>query len=748
MSSAPLRFGLNHTIVITDVHGGKRWWTVRERRRDGYLLEPNDEPGERRFHGADDILEVYLAGRLEYKPFDAAHFDEARRQRMRMAWDAQSPDRQRRALRREVIVKACLKAIRAREPVGTVLLDVPGAVLDEHREKWAEEDRQAARATFDARRASGLPIQAGAGPQEPPAMTAPCARTTSEWIARYLEMGQSVLALVSYDDRKGYRGSHLTPEVEAVMGEFIARALEKGPIRNLAAYHRLLERELQRVGQPVPSRVTFAKKVRAAADRRQTLKSQQGQRAADEACRINEYVPDPDWLLQQVEIDHTLANLNVVDDASGVLLGRPWITMIMDRLTRCILGCHVSFLPPSWATLSRCIAHALWPKDMTAYSGLEWPQHGKWDWAYTDRGMDFISHPARRSAQLLHFEIANLPGFSPWLKGRIESLFKRFALQAYDYRDGLISWDLKQYDGRKNATVGYAEFRHDIVTWIARDYHPNGHSGLDGQMAPNDFWQSQVDLNFGVTPVDSTGGLRRLLGVSVRRRVSHMGIRVHGLNYNGPGLGAIRDRHGSDVDWYEVRYDPYDLAGVDLLDHVTGEWLTLWCTRPDIANGTTAWQHTFHAQLAGEMARGGVVTEDGLERARAAAQADRDLIIGRGRQGRTKTAQVKLARYLEQGAFLTPIRLFPAPLQPYLPVVTGGTDSGGLITFSQPAPLLLPGLATPVPALVDGSGNPLGGGAPRLMHQSAPALITTPAQKAAADVQARLAARRAERVGS
>ena len=405
-------------------------------------------------------------------------------------------------------------------------------------------------------------------------------------------------------------------------------------------------------------------------------------------------------------------------------------------------------IPPSWATLSRCIAHALWPKDMTAYPGLDWSQHGKWDWAYTDRGMDFISHPARRSAQLLHFEIANLPGFSPWLKGRIESLFKRFALQAYDYRDGLISWDLKEYDGRKNATVGYAEFRHDIVTWIAGDYHLHGHSGLDGQMAPNEFWQSQVDLNFGVTPVDSTGGLRRLLGVSVRRRVSHMGIRVHGLNYNGPGLGAIRDRHGSDVDWYEVRYDPYDLAGVDLLDHVTGEWLTLWCTRPDIANGTTAWQHTFHAQLAGEMARGRVVTEDGLERARAAAQADRDLIIGRGRQGRTKTAQVKLARYLEQGAFLTPIRLFPAPPQPVLPVVTGGTDSGGLITFSQPTPLLLPGSAAPVPALVDGSGSPLGGGAPRLTHQAAPALITTPAQKAAADVQARLAARRAERVAS
>lgn len=65
----------------------------------------------------------------------------------------------------------------------------------------------------------------------------------------------------------------------------------------------------------------------------------------------NKYKPKPkkkimERVLQQVQMDHTMVDMLLVDQFDRkVLLGRPWLTMIMCALTRVILGMYLSFRP-------------------------------------------------------------------------------------------------------------------------------------------------------------------------------------------------------------------------------------------------------------------------------------------------------------------------------------------------------------------------------------------------------------------
>jgi len=45
----------------------------------------------------------------------------------------------------------------------------------------------------------------------------------------------------------------------------------------------------------------------------------------------------------------------VVDDQSGLPLGRPSVTACIDCYTRCILGIYIGFNPPSYQSVAACL---------------------------------------------------------------------------------------------------------------------------------------------------------------------------------------------------------------------------------------------------------------------------------------------------------------------------------------------------------------------------------------------------------
>jgi putative transposase len=66
--------------------------------------------------------------------------------------------------------------------------------------------------------------------------------------------------------------------------------------------------------------------------------------------------------LEIVQIDHTEVDVIVVDEQSRHEIGRPWITLAVDVLTRMVTGFHLSLDAPSGVSIGLCLLHAVYDK--------------------------------------------------------------------------------------------------------------------------------------------------------------------------------------------------------------------------------------------------------------------------------------------------------------------------------------------------------------------------------------------------
>jgi putative transposase len=66
--------------------------------------------------------------------------------------------------------------------------------------------------------------------------------------------------------------------------------------------------------------------------------------------------------LERVECDETKLDLMVIDTETRLPLGRPWLTTMIDVCTKMITGFYLSFHPPGYLSVMRCLLHAIRPK--------------------------------------------------------------------------------------------------------------------------------------------------------------------------------------------------------------------------------------------------------------------------------------------------------------------------------------------------------------------------------------------------
>jgi putative transposase len=99
-----------------------------------------------------------------------------------------------------------------------------------------------------------------------------------------------------------------------------------------------------------------------------------------------------EWSNQVWQCDHTKVDLLVVDH-SGEILGRPWLTTVVDTYSRCIIGIHLGFDAPSAAVACLALRHAILPKQSSGAYELRqmWGTYGLPQYLYTDGGKDFRS---------------------------------------------------------------------------------------------------------------------------------------------------------------------------------------------------------------------------------------------------------------------------------------------------------------------------------------------------------------------
>ena len=104
------------------------------------------------------------------------------------------------------------------------------------------------------------------------------------------------------------------------------------------------------------------------------------------------------------QCDHTRADVLLVDQY-GHLLGRPWLTTVIDAYSRCVMGILLGFDAPSSMVVALALRHAILPKryDSEYKLNCEWGTYGKPLYFYTDGGKDFRSNHLQQIGTQLGF---------------------------------------------------------------------------------------------------------------------------------------------------------------------------------------------------------------------------------------------------------------------------------------------------------------------------------------------------------
>jgi putative transposase len=289
--------------------------------------------------------------------------------------------------------------------------------------------------------------------------------------------------------------------------------------------------------------------------------------------------PNADFPLAVIQIDHTPADIILVDDIYRRPIGRPWITLAVDIFSRMVIGYYLSFDPPSETSVAMCVAHSLLPKDewlLLHKVEAEWPVWGVPKTIHVDNGADFRSNNFQQSCLMYGVHVEFRPVKQPRYGGHIERLLGTLLREIHDLPGTTFS-SIKQkegYDPEQHAALTKSEFEEWLVTLITKVYHRRQHSSLG--MAPLKKWEIGIFGNAearGVglpqRPADRMAVLLDFLP-SFRRTVQTFGVTIDGLTYYAealrPWINATEPDNSGKKQDFVFRRDPREISTIWFFD--------------------------------------------------------------------------------------------------------------------------------------------------------------------------------------
>ena len=446
----------------------------------------------------------------------------------------------------------------------------------------------------------------------------PSVATLCRWLQRWKNSGErDVRALVPNYFGRGNRTRRLPHQVLQIINEAVdivylqpeGTTIRAAWSKAVADIHRINQGRPENTALPMPSERTIGKRI-AAIDRYDRMRARKGRRMADHEYLPVGAGPRASRPLEVVEADHTQMDI-ILLSKDGVVLGRPWLTAIIDRYSRCPTGFYVGFEPPSTLSVSNALRNAILPKDyVEKFPGVEntWPCFGVPETIVVDNGPEFHSAAFNDACCQLGINVQYTPVKSPWFKGRIESWLGTVSKSFCHQLPGTTFSDAQQrgdYQSEKQAAISFDLFIHLFHKWVVDVVMFERHSGING--VPRQFWEEGTKAHPVRLPKRHED-LDPLLGGLVERKLSRRGIEFSGLLYNSEELKRLRTHPGVKKD-VKVRYDPSNLDRVWVIDPTTGSSVEIPSVDPDYTSGLTLAQHKVVRRYATEKARGYVSIE-------------------------------------------------------------------------------------------------------------------------------------------
>lgn len=480
-----------------------------------------------------------------------------------------------------------------------------------------------------------------------PIESRPTPRQVRRWYRLYIAAGRDVRSLVDLHYAKGNRKDRhpdwVKEEVEFAIDECL---ITPTPASFRAVWRqanlRIRERAAKESENPEAFKLggkdiigeNLVRKLFRNREQYEVLVAQVGQREADRLLASVELGPQGAEVNSEWEVDHTPLDIFVIDPDSGKAAARPWMTTILDRYSRCIVGFSLSFAPPSWASIMDALRISIRRKDriLATLGGIHntWDCYGVPAQLICDKGRDFMSKSLEETSSALNFRIVHMKPKKPWLKGKVERWFRTLEEEIIHTLPGTTFSNIKNrkfYDSQGCAVLTIEETNWIIAKWIVDVYHQKDHAKLRRQ-TPAKVWND--GLRSIPPPLEFPASLLKpLMGLVIPRTIRRTGVTYLGLRWDSHGFSSLRnrmprknDRGRIEFEGTEnvlVRIDPVDLTKAYAWDEENKKWVEGHLKEPVEAKAYTLDQWLFiEAERKRNMA-------DGMDRKSALATAEREI---------------------------------------------------------------------------------------------------------------------------
>ncbi len=328
-------------------------------------------------------------------------------------------------------------------------------------------------------------------------------------------------------------------------------------------------------------------------DEYEVIKARQGKRIADMRCGMYKRGPQPTRPLERVEIDHTRLDLFVIDPVTTMPIGRPTLTLAIDKYSRMILGFYISFHGAGFLAVMHCLKHAIQPKTYVKniYQSVEhnWNVYGIPEIIVVDNGLEFHGDGFEDACLQLGMVTSFCPVKKPWFKAIVERYFGTLNRKLLHELPGTTFsniFEREDYDPAKNAIIALDTLLEITHVFIIDYYSQRKHRGIKD--VPAHLWDSAIKEYPPALPARRED-LQVLLGAVEYRTIQPNGIALFDLIYRDEILADLRK--GRKGYRFKIKYDPADISIIYVLNPDSHKFIPIPAESQQYTKGLSLWQH-------------------------------------------------------------------------------------------------------------------------------------------------------------
>ena len=418
----------------------------------------------------------------------------------------------------------------------------------------------------------------------------PSARTVIRWRKKYNDSNGDITSLVTQNHKMGNREMKVKGD-----DKFFDRALvrfldaKRPSVARAYEFYRdsiIIENEDIVSGQlPILSYDGFRKRIRSLPPYPVAV-ARHGKFIADQWFSYKDSHIPTTRVLERVEIDHTPLDLILIDDELNIPLGRPYLTLLIDVFSGCVLGFHISYKAPSYVSVAKAVIHAMKPKENLEALGFNltntWPCYGKIETLVVDNGAEFWSESLEQACYEAKINIQYNQVRKPWLKPFVERFFGVMNQLLVSYIPGKTFSNIlekEDYNPEKDAVMRFSTFIKEFHRWIIDVYHQDANANKT--RIPIKKWQQSVE---SLPPLaiseEEQLHLNIIMGITERRTLGKNGIKFEHLIYDSTALSDYRKKYPQHKNSPKklIKVDPDDLSRIFVYLEEEEGYIEVLCT--------------------------------------------------------------------------------------------------------------------------------------------------------------------------